>query len=157
MVHIMKSMGFIKPWRVDKIVSLRIYLKIMMSLPWSKYKLSHLYFLFFFFCFLFFVFKYESKGAMTIIWGRSKDKEKKPSPFLSVALSISFSWFPFPPTFSRLFGFHFLEKGSSLFLFVHFLNPHKALWWLSLRYILHFDLIIPDLRLVHSCWDSTCR
>lgn len=60
MVHIMKAMGSIKPWRVDKIVSLHIYLKIMMSLSLSKYKLSHLYF---FFSFGF----YESKEAMTKI------------------------------------------------------------------------------------------
>lgn len=73
-------MGFIKPWRVHKIVFLHIYLKIMMSLPQSKYNQS--------FVFLFFSL-YESKGTVTIIkTARKKQGERRSSllPFCPLSM-----------------------------------------------------------------------
>lgn len=71
----MKSMGFIKPWRVHKIVFLHIYLKIMMSLPQSKYNQS--------FVFLFFFFIWEQRD-------RDNNKDSKEEARREKKLSPSF-------------------------------------------------------------------
>lgn len=77
----MKSIDFIKPWRIHKIVFLHIYLKIVMSLSQSKYNQS--------FVFLFFSL-YERKGSMTIIKiARKKQGERRNSllPFCPLSMS----------------------------------------------------------------------
>lgn len=145
----MKSMRFIKPWRVHKIVFLHIYLKIMMSLPQSKYNQS--------FVFLSFSL-YESKGTMTIIKTAKKKQGERSSllPFCPLSMSylilITVASLQSPSRLTS--GFAFLGENTSFFLFSHFLNPHTALWWLNLHYILNMHWIIPDLQVVYSCWES---
>lgn len=142
-VHIMKAMGFIKPWKADKIVSLHIYLKIMMSLPRSKCKLSCLCS-----CFLFIWEQRDrdnnednkdgaERGALSLL------SVPRSMPFLILATASS------PHSFSGLtFGFAFLGK-KFISLFSHFLNPHEGL-----QNILNIDFIPSDHQVVYSCWDS---
>lgn len=148
-VHIMKSMGFIKPWKVDKIMSLYIYLKIMKSFPWSKCKLSHL-------CFLFFLYmRVRNHDNNKENVEEAERKNEKPSPFLFAPLSISFLVLFSSSPHRRLLDFHFLQNNSSFFLFSHFLNTHTGTVMTQLACVLTIGIFICDLKLVFSCWTLT--